>query len=244
MNSHNFTLCNCDTDSIMFCKADMSPFTEEEQTALIEEINSLLPEKINMSNDGYFKDVLIVKAKNYVLDDGKKRKVKGSALKAPMKEKALREFITEVIDKLLSDKPDELITVYRKYVNEIFHITDISRWVVKKTITKAVLNPKRTNEQKVFDAIQGTDYREGDKAFFYFDVNRNLKLQENYNKDHDVDSLLKKLFKTIEVFKNVLDVSKFPNYSLKNILIVNEARAIAGLEPIVKEKKTRAKNDK
>jgi hypothetical protein len=178
-----------------------------------------------------------VKAKNYVLDDGKKIKVKGSALKAPMKELALQDFINQTIKYLLKDQQDKILELYQDYVVQIFNIDDITKWVVKKTISDKVLNPERTNEQKVLDAIAGSDLKEGDRAFFYFDVNSNLKLAENWDHDHDVETLLEKLYKTVSVFETVIDKTQYPNYSLKKNM--NLARELAGLPPLVKEKKPR-----
>ena len=237
--NHDFKIANCDTDSIMFCKSDMTPFSEEEQQNLIDEINGLLPDKIKFAHDGYFLDVLICKAKNYALNDGKKLKIKGSALVASQKEKALKKFIDEVINLLLKDQGDSVLPLYNEYVKLIFNIEDISQWCSKKSITKKVLNPERTNEQKVFNAIEGSEYKEGDKIYVYYTPDGALKLQENYIKDHDPQVFLKKLFKTIEIFKNVLNISPFLNYSLvKNM---NIAREIAGLAPIIKEKKSKKK---
>lgn len=102
--SYNFILGPVDTDSISFCKPDMSPFTEEEQEALLQEINEQMPELVKYAHDGYFKTIVVVKAKNYVLDDGDDVKIKGSGLKGTMKEKALRELMERVINVLLEDE--------------------------------------------------------------------------------------------------------------------------------------------
>jgi hypothetical protein len=106
--------------------------------------------------------------------------------------------------------------LYNTYVKEIFNVYDIKRWVTKKTITDKVLNPKRTNEQKVLDCIQGTEYVEGDKIYTFFKSDESLCLVENFSGDYHVDKLLEKLYKTGLVFVSVLDIDNlFINYKLK-----------------------------
>ncbi|NJO65080.1 MAG: hypothetical protein HC836_45320 [Richelia sp. RM2_1_2] len=52
---------------------------------------------------GIFEKVIIFKAKNYILWDGKKVKSKGSALRSGNREVALKEFINETVKILLED---------------------------------------------------------------------------------------------------------------------------------------------
>lgn len=238
---YNFILGPCDTDSVSICKPDGSHITEQERENLLIELNKLMPEHIQWDDDGYFPSVLAVKAKNYVLkDEDGKVKIKGSALKVPMKEAALREFVNKIIDSFMNDKQNDIPTLYNNYVNEIYNLKDISRWVSKKNITSNVLNAERTNEQKVLDAIEDTDYVEGDRCFMYFTNDKALKLQEKWSNDHDPLVLLKKLYNTLVTFETVLDITKYPNYSLKKNL--NEGRIIANLDPVdTKRKKKDAK---
>ena len=49
-------------------------------------------------SDGYFDTIIVLKAKNYILCNNGKIKYKGSALKDPKKELALKEFIDKIID--------------------------------------------------------------------------------------------------------------------------------------------------
>lgn len=218
---HNFILGPVDTDSISFTKPDMSPFSEEERNELLAEINALMPEKVKYADDGYYDTCIVIRAKNYILWDGKKLKMKGSALKATTKEPALQEFIKSTIQIILDNREVTDIhtkthDLYQQYVREIMNISDIKRWASKKTITDKILKNERTNEAKVRDALAGSDYTEGDKIFVYFKEDGNLSLVENFNNDHDRSKLLKKLFSTAETFETILPVGElFPNYSLK-----------------------------
>jgi len=215
VNNNKYTLINADTDSVTICNG--GGLDELQQQEILNNINSLFPKSIRFTHDGYFQHVLVVKAKNYVLDTGDKLKIKGSALKATHKEKAIQDFIKEFIQALLSNKTEELISIYHNYIKECTNITDIKRWTSKKTITSKVLNPHRTNEAKILAAIEedGDTHQEGDKIKVYFDVNGNLRQEEFWNNNHDPYRLMEKLFKTVKIFENVLDKSLFINYSLK-----------------------------
>lgn len=219
--THDFKIVNADTDSISFCKSDMSIITPEEQQALIDEINALLPEKIKMAHDGYYPNVIVVKAKNYILRDATgKIKIKGAALKGSTKSKALQKYIKEIIDLLLDNKEAEIVDLYHNYIREIHKMTDITPWCSKKTISAKILDPQRTNEQNIHDALDGEeeDYQEGDKIYTYFTEDGTLKLGENWNKDnpdHDKFKLMESLWKTTKIFETVLDISQFEKYYLK-----------------------------
>jgi len=217
---NGYTLVNCDTDSVSICRKDHSFIPEEERITILDRINALFPEKIKWEDDGYYLTFVVVKAKNYILWDGKKLKYKGSAIKATQKEPALKEYIKKIIDVILNETDNDQLysrcqQVYNKYVTEIMNVLDIKRWVHKKTITDKVLKNTRTNEAKVRDAIEGTEYVEGDKIFLYFKEDGNLSLVERYNKDHDKAKLLEKLYKTTLTFETILPIKElFKNYSL------------------------------
>lgn len=213
--SKKFIITSGDTDSIMVCKEDQSPFSDQEKKDLLVELNSIFPEKIRWEDDGYYPRVVIAKAKNYLLYDGKKIKTKGSALKATQKEPALAEFIQEIL-KAMIDGHTNYVDIYHKYVKEIFDIKDMNRWAYKKTITEKILNPHRSNEQKVKDAIENKSVFEGDKIHAYFKEDGTIKLIEDFAGDYDPKRLLDKLYKTALVFDNIIDVkSLFLNYKLK-----------------------------
>jgi len=210
-----FTLINADTDSIMFSKQDQSPFSDQEQQDLLNDLNSLFLSQIHFEHDGLFPRVLIIKAKNYALWDGKKLKIKGSALKASTKEVALKDLLNEVLNALIHDLGDPK-AIYDRYIQEALKVKDIKRWASRKTITSKVLEGERLNETKVKDAIAGSEYVEGDKIYTFFKEDGTLELVENYKGDYSVDRLLKKIYNTIETFETVLPVKEmFLNYSLK-----------------------------
>ncbi len=212
----NLKLVNADTDSISFSKIDESPFTSESRKTLLMLLNELFPNKIRWEDDGYYNCIIVLKAKNYIMqkEDGS-LKYKGSAVKATVKELGLKEFIKDIIGSMFSGKQN-YVEIYNTYVKEILNMTDINRWAKKATITSKTLNGTRTNETKVMEAIKETDYSEGDKIYIYYDKEDNLKLVANYNNDHNIPRLLKKLYTTSQSFVTIIPKDTFINYSLKN----------------------------
>lgn len=214
-NNKGFKLVNADTDSISFSKGDETFLTKEERVGLLNELNAMFPEKIRFEDDGYYSTLGVFGAKNYVLqsEDGKV-KYKGSAIKATGKEKALQEFIKDIIKEIL-DRTCSYEQVYNKYAKEILNVTDINRWASKKTVTEKVLNGTRPNETKVKDAINNTEYAEGDKIYTYFKEDKTLGLAENFDGKYNKEKLLEKLYKTALVFEEVIPKTTFINYKLK-----------------------------
>jgi DNA polymerase elongation subunit (family B) len=211
-----FKLVNADTDSITICKPDGSPFSEEEQKKYLEQLNALFPSTISWEDDGYYKKVVVLKAKNYITQTQKdKVKIKGSALKATSKSPAMKEMINRIIQSILDNKND-FQDIYHEYIKEACNVKDIKRWSSRKTISEKTLNSQRTNESKIRDAIEGTEIVEGDRCWLYFDKDDNLKLAEQFDGNYNVDKLLQNCYDTIWVFESILDCDTlFKNFKLK-----------------------------
>jgi hypothetical protein len=95
------------------------------------------------------------------------------------------------------------------------NIKDINRWSFKKSITESVLNPERTNEQKVIDALEGTDYQQGDKRWLFYKNDQTLCLAEKFDGDYDRKRLIKSVYNTIGIFENIIDIEVFIKYHNK-----------------------------
>jgi DNA polymerase elongation subunit (family B) len=193
----------------------MKPFSDEEREALLAEINSLMPANIVWKDDKHYRRFIVFRAKNYVTDDGKKVKLKGSALKATKKEPALKKFLRDVIDLLLTDRKDQVLFHYLNMVNEIENITDITPWCFKATVTRKVLEPTTVFNKKILDAIGDYPVSEGDKVYLFYKTDGSLCLRENFAGEFDIDRFYKKLRDTMEVFEHVFDVELFPDLSLR-----------------------------
>lgn len=224
---HDFIIAPSDTDSISFCKPDMSVFSKEEIQTLLDEINDQSPDKVLWEDDGVYKTIIALKAKNYVLynPEAKKEKdrlkIKGSALKGSTRPEAVKELIKKFIETMAyTENRDEmqnnLQSLYDGYVTEAMTVTEIKRWSARKTLSSTMQKSDRANETKVIDAIKGTDYREGDRFFVFKMPDNTLKLAEHFDGNYDKSHLLKNLFNTCEIFDTVLPVKElFPNFSLK-----------------------------
>jgi len=250
MNRHDFELVNIDTDALSFCKKDQSEFTEKEIENIHNELNDIM--YCNWEDDGIFDRFIVLKAKNYILleSGSDKIKLKGSSIIDSKKEPALSEFIKDIVDSLVYKK-DNLNKIYQKYVEEILDIKDISRWAVKKSVTKALLNGTRKNETNILDAIGDiSKVREGNKIYLYnavdgvrnivkdgeiqyykktglpkTELNTFLKLVENFDKsDIDIVHYLQRLTDTLNIFKNVLTIEDFEDYNKTSSLTKLEER--------------------
>lgn len=231
MKTNSYVLVGGDTDGIAFKKPDQTPFTDEERSALLEELNSLMPEKIRWEDDDQFPVQLNVKTKNYVLVNSKgETKVKGSALKASNKEKALKAFVREIIELILTDRQDQILSLYNDYANRILAITDITLWCSKYTITKAVLTGKGAAQVRIREALRGRPVQEGDKVYQFFLSDDQRCMLEDFDGNYYSKKLLEKLFKTLKVFSKVIDINLYPNYALKKnrkLLVPTEGKVDA-----------------
>jgi DNA polymerase I len=208
---NKFKIVNADTDSISFTTGKASTIDD-----FLPGLNALFPERIRWEDDGYYKTVIVAKAKNYVMEDEDGRvTIKGSGLKGTMKERALQEFMREVIGLLLKGRKDRIMYLYQSYVNKINTLAIIDDWCFKKTVTKSVLEPERTNEDRVKDALDLENVSEGDKVYLFFKTAEQLCLREAFDGVYDKDKLFKKLHDTLCVFETLIDVDLFPNFALK-----------------------------
>lgn len=226
---NNLILVNCDTDSITVCKPGGAPMSKEEQERLTVELNSIFPDGISWEDDGYFPRVVVFRAKNYVLldEEGKITK-KGSAVKATAKSIAMQEFIGRLIEVLLLSEEHEfdekIKSIYLEYVNEIMNLKDVRRYSARKTITSKIYESERTNETKVKDALEGSEYVEGDRVRVFYKEDGTLELEENFKGDYDKKRLLKNLHDTAKIISTIIPHWKelCPNFSLvkayKNLL--------------------------
>lgn len=262
-DGRGYQLVNVDTDSFTLvngpkCKSDFKQ--------MLTQLNSIYPKLIEWGDDGIFEKVIVIRAKNYVLVKSdeylkpgeSKIKYKGSAVTDQKKELALVEMLEKMIQALLADKRYDLVNIYEKYIHEAANITDINRWVVKKTVSKPILAGgevgARAHERKPWEAIQESIRRgvrdaiqEGDKLYFYaaidgevqevkkgepvFYKNGTPKMIENrilrdpalWTGDHDQKHYIKRVYETLEILNNVLDMSQFTDYTLKKNLVLISA---------------------
>lgn len=213
----NFKVVAFDTDSLFIKKQNQDPFSEEEQKELLESLNAQFASGIRWELNGAFSKLITLKAKNYIMYDGKTIKTKGSGLKSSKTEIAFKEFMNEIIEAMIYDR-NNYLEIYNKYVQEIINLKDIKRFATKKTYTSKIDTSERANETKVKDAIRGSELVEGDKMWLYYRLDNTMSLIEKFDGDYNRTRLFKRLYDTVKIFDNVLDLSIFTNYSLKKNL--------------------------
>lgn len=227
---NNNVIVNVDTDSIMICKPDQSPWSKEEKNRFLENLNKQFPEMINWADDGEYKSVLVIASKNYALlpIDKPKIKIKGSSLKDQKKEIALREMVTTIIDTILKQdgNEEEILKIYKKYVKEAINVQDIGRWAQKKSITEPVLKCRgyekltdeqleskgiRTNETNIWDAVKKEELVQlGDKVYVYPCILSRQIIQEPImRKNKKTGEKEHKGFKDKEVIQYGLKMTKY-----------------------------------
>lgn len=217
--ARGWTIVNADTDSFSFTTGNRFPIGAFK--AWIEELNSIFPEKIRWEDDGTYTTFVVLKIKNYIMQDAKtgKLKIKGSCLKATNKERALQYFIDKTIDLLVEDKRDDVVNLYNNLAVDCFRVdkANITDWVTKKTITKNVMTKTRANERKIREAYEreGLAVNEGDKIFTYFKKDGSLGIVDYFDGDYDPRKLLNKLYSTAKVFENVVPLKDFKKYQNK-----------------------------
>lgn len=215
---YNFKLTSCDTDSITICKLNQEPFTENEIKNLTNELNSLYEENIKWDFEGFIPTFIVLKAKNYIMYDGDKIKLKGSSLKSATLEPILKEMLLEMINALVFDKQNELVNIYHKYLKEAMNIKDMKKWAKKVSISSTTINSDRSNETRIIDALNRSNLPvlEGDRHYVFFKDKTTLELAQNFNGEYDKPTILKKLYKTTERFETILNIKElFLDYSLK-----------------------------
>lgn len=185
-----YKVCNVDTDSFAVSREEL--LDKKSWNNELNELNKLYPNLIKWDDDSRYDKFIIVGAKNYILqkteEDLKKGedkvKFKGSSITDKKKEPALLEMLEKMLNAILNDQLGGLIGMYEDYIREAMNITNIKRWVNKKTVTKSVLNPERLTEQKVLDAMNEAikkgvieSFAEGDKIWLFNAVNGSIQAQ-------------------------------------------------------------------
>ena len=207
--NHNFLISVLDTDSLTISKSNGGKFSEEEIDKLTSEINSISDELVRWEFEFYIPKIIVIKAKNYILYDGKKIKTKGSSIRDQKKEPALKEMVDKFIECMLQDNftQDDLINIYHNYIKEALTVKDISRWAKKINISEKVLacqgyeelTPEklkqkgiRANETSIWDAVKNEEgVQQGDKYYVYPAIlESRLEIKEFKNGRRDEKQIL------------------------------------------------------
>ena len=216
----DFKIVNMDTDSISY--TNNLPLGKTEFKDDLEWVNSNCSHLIVWEDDGIYDKVIVLKAKNYVLKKGSEVVFKGSSLTDQKKEPLFKVVLESSLKLLLNDELNDYIRSNIDYFLALIEsrVGDMrpERICTKRTITKAVLNPKRLQEQKILDACNEaidkgviTGINEGDKILLYRRENGKLKFPQLYDYDHDREHYKKRLYATIKIIEPVYDLTEIDN---------------------------------
>lgn len=192
MEKRGATVIEIDTDGVYFLPPKGVSGQEIEEK-FIAKVGSTLPDGINLVFDGRYAVMLSLKAKNYVLVsyEGKKT-FKGSSLRSRADERFGRRFLSEAVDLLIQEKPEELSKRYNDLLDKIENrelgIEEIARRerVTEKTFSS---DAKKRNAQ----AMVGLTV--GDYAILYQREDKSLALAAEYAGDEDIEYYQTKLYK-------------------------------------------------
>lgn len=165
-----------DTDGIYFKPPD-GCITEEAELELVQRISQRLPEGIEVELDGRYRSMFAYKAKNYALQDyGGRITIKGSGLRSRGVEPYLREFMRDVIERLLTGKADTVGSLYDEICARLRSRTLDVAWVARsETLNDSLdsyrekLRSGKRNHSAAFEIAlaSGRPYRAGDRVSYY-----------------------------------------------------------------------------
>ncbi len=179
-----------DTDGVYF-KPPAQITTVERQEEFVASISSKLPSGINLAFDGSYVGMASLRTKNYALLTHEGRMVlKGSGLRSRREERVLRQFLEEAARSLIEESPLRVRTRYLDVARLIqlrrLAPEEIARW---ETITEKTF----TSESNKRVASATTGERIGERVAVYQRADGNLARLDDYDRDEDVDYLLRRL---------------------------------------------------
>lgn len=165
-----------DTDGIYFQPPPVCT-TEDDELALIGRISQALPEGIEVELDGRYRTMFSYKTKNYALlgYDGRIL-TKGSGLRSRGMERYLRDFMQELIERLLSGRAETVEQLFDTYVVRLrSHKLDVE-WVTRtETLNESPDSYRekvrlgKRNHSAPFEIALAAEqsYRAGDQIRYY-----------------------------------------------------------------------------
>jgi DNA polymerase elongation subunit (family B) len=165
-----------DTDGIYF-KPPESCTSEESEQELVQRLSQKLPEGIEVDLDGRYLAMFAYKSKNYALQEyGGRIIIKGSGLRSRGVEPYVREFMRDVIERLLNGTADTVERLFDTYVARL-HARGLDvAWIARsETLNESPdsytekLRSGLRNHAAAFEVAlaSGRPYRTGDHVNYY-----------------------------------------------------------------------------
>ncbi len=165
-----------DTDGIYF-KPPESCVTVDDEQELVQSLSQKLPEGIEVDLDGRYRTMFAYKTKNYALQGYDSRIIiKGSGLRSRGVEPYLREFIRDVIERLLNGSAETVERLFDTYVARLRARGVDVAWIARsETLNESPerytekLRSGSRNHAAAFEVAlaSGRPYRTGDHVSYY-----------------------------------------------------------------------------
>jgi DNA polymerase elongation subunit (family B) len=165
-----------DTDGIYFKPPDSCATIENEQE-LVQRISQQLPDGIEVDLDGRYRAMFAYKSKNYALQEYDGRIIiKGSGLRSRGVEPYVREFMRDVIERLLNGTADTVERLFDSYVARLRARGLDVAWIARsETLNESPesyrekLRSGSRNHAAAFEVALASDrpYRTGDHVSYY-----------------------------------------------------------------------------
>jgi DNA polymerase I len=197
-----------DTDGVYF-KPPEYVKTEADELAYVEKIGTTLPPGIRLAHDGSYAAMLSLKMKNYVLVEPNGHKIfKGSSLRSRADERYGRVFLTDAVNLLLDENPDQLSHLYKDLIDRIeAGQMPIDLLAKRERVTDKLLSSDM--RKRAADAIKGAGINQGEFVSLYQKRDKSLGLVQDYSKDEDTDYYAQKLYKFAGRLKEAVGEDKF-----------------------------------
>ena len=197
-----------DTDGVYF-KPPADVKTEADELAYVEKIGATLPPGIRLAHDGSYAAMLSLKMKNYVLVEPNGHKIfKGSSLRSRADERYGRVFLTDAVNLLLDENPDQLSHLYKDLMDKIeAGLIPIELLAKRERVTDKLLSSEM--RKRAAEAIKGAGISQGEFVSLYQKRDKSLGLVQDYSKDEDTDYYAQKLYKFAGRLKEAVGEDKF-----------------------------------
>lgn len=181
-----------DTDGVYFQPPEDVQEQEAEE-AYVQRIATALPPGIRLSFDGRYRAMISVKTKNYaLLDYAGNWTYKGASLRSRADEPYGRQFIAEVLQKLVEGDREGIARLYRETILRILNgevpIQELAR---RERITEKTFTSE--SKRKAAEAARGANI--GDYVNLYQRKDGSLGMIEDYAGDEDREHYANKLYR-------------------------------------------------
>lgn len=181
-----------DTDGVYFQPPEDVQGQEAEE-AYVQRIATTLPPGIRLSFDGRYRAMISVKTKNYALLDYEGNwTYKGASLRSRADEPYGRQFIAEVLQKLVEGDREGIARLYRETILRILNgevpIQELAR---RERITEKTFTSE--SKRKAAEAARGASV--GDYVNLYQRQDGSLGMIEDYAGDEDREHYANKLYR-------------------------------------------------